>query len=149
LETWFLNDTHAGTGADLLERCGVEYQGDRLGIAPAIMIMFALIPEHPLLNRPNAGISLTDTTAYWWDAGSANVYDSGDVLRLAPGGAAQLIVGAKGDQKTTHGTVLTCFDGRLIWQTISSHTFTFETGTRLWENYIDQALRVRFEAGAN
>lgn len=145
LETWFLNDTGGGTGKELLSACGVEYQSDRRGIAPGIMIMYKLIPDHPLLNYPNSDISLTDTMGYWWDPTGREVYDTGDTLRLTPGSSAQLVVGAKGDQPTSQGTVVVCMDGRLILQTFSSHTFTYNTGRLLWENYITNALRARFE----
>lgn len=145
IETWFLNDTSGGSAKELLETCGVEYQSDRRGIAPAIMIMFKLVPDHPLLNQPNTDISLTDTVGYWWDPSGQQVYDTGDTLRLSPGSSAQLVVGAKGDQPTSQGTVAVCMDGRLILQTFSSHTFTYDTGRLLWENFITNALRARFE----
>jgi hypothetical protein len=129
----------------LLERCGVAYDGDRTRIAPANMLMFPLIPDSPLLNQPNANIPLTKTINYWWDPNNVINYDTGDTVSLAPGSQAQLIFGSKQDQTTNHGALVRCIDDRLIWQTISSHTMTFEAMTLLWENYIYNALRTRFQ----
>jgi hypothetical protein len=72
-------------------------------------------------------------------------YDIGDLVRLSCAGDAQLILGTKATEKNTHGTVTVCMDGQLIIQSFSSHALTFNAMQPLWENYIYNALKVRFE----
>ena len=57
LETWFISSTYAAGAREFLDRCGVEYQGDRLKIPPANMQMYPLALDHPLLNQPNRGLT--------------------------------------------------------------------------------------------
>ncbi|MBN1148035.1 MAG: hypothetical protein JXA78_12325 [Anaerolineales bacterium] len=142
-EVWYLDDMHGGAASTLMTRCGIAYEGDMLKVPPARMVMFPLNYDHPIMQYPNSGIKLTDTMSYWW--GDNKSYDTGDLVKITLRGDAALLVGSMADEKQTHGTVTVCFDNRLILQTFSSHNLTFNAMRPLWENYIYNALRVRFE----
>lgn len=145
LEVWFLDQTHGGSAGQLLDRCGLAYHGDREKIPPAQMALYVLDAGDPILNQPNPKLSFTANSNYWWDPNGRQSYDTGDLLKLAPGGSARLLVGTQAKETTSHGVLAVCEDGRLILQTFSSHTLTFDAGTLIWENYIYNALRKRFE----
>lgn len=144
-ETWFLNSTHNGGGSMFMERCGLDYQGNRIKIAPANMGMFPMMSSHPLLNQPNKNIPLSKTNDYWWDTNGDISYDTGDLLALANNSNAQFVIGVQSGNNNDHATLAVCENGRLIVQTFSSHTLTYDTMTLLWENYIYNALKARFE----
>ncbi len=146
LEVWYLDRTYTGSASTLLERCGVRYQADRKKIPPARMVMFAIDPDNPLLNAPNTGLSFTDTLGFWWDSVNKTTYDTGDLVEPIPGKNAIPILGVNPDSQTSHVTLTECMDGRLILQTFSSHTLTYNADGPLWENMIYNALRNHFSA---
>jgi hypothetical protein len=145
LEIWYLDDTSQGSASTLLSRCGIEYEDDYEKIPPNRMVLFPLDPTHPILQEPNPGLTFTDTMSYWWDPDERVVFDIGDLVQLRPGGSARLLVGTQPTSKDTHGTLTACIDDRLILQTFSSHQFTYNAMKPVWENYIYNALRVRFQ----
>ncbi len=144
LEVHFLDQTYLGSGQPLLARCGVEYQGNRRKIPPGQMALFVLDPAHPLLQEPNANISFTTTSNYWWDPTGRRVYDTGDLVKRTPNSAARLLLGSQPQEKDTHGVLTVCSDDRLILQTFASHTLAYESGWRLWQNSIYFALKRHF-----
>ena len=145
MEVWYLDKSYTGTASTILARCGIDFQANFYKIPPARMVMFPLDFTHPVLQEPNAGMSFTDTTSYWWDDSGQVAYDVGDLVKLSGGGDAQLLLGTQATEKSTHGTLAVCLDGRLTIQTFSSHNLTFNSMQPLWENYIYNALKVRFE----
>jgi hypothetical protein len=145
LEAWYLDRVAGGSASLLLERCGVEFEKNWSKVPPSRMVMFPLDTTHPILREPNAALSFTKVTHYWWDETLTNTYDIGDWMKITSGGDAKLLVGTMAQEKTTHGTVTVCIDDRLILQTFSSHQLNYDTMTRVWENYIYNALKVRFE----
>jgi len=145
MEVWYLNDTYSGTAGPLLDRCGIAFGADWVRIPPARMIMFPLDSSHPVLQEPNAGLGFTDVTSYWWDDSGVIDYDIGDLVKLTGSGDADLLLGTKATEKSTHGTLTVCMGGQLTIQTFSSHQLTFDTMEPLWENYIYNALKYRFE----
>ena len=145
MEVWYLDKTYSGTASTILSRCGIAFQSDWERIPPARMIMFPLDSSHPILQQPNAGLGFTDVTSYWWDDTGVIDYDIGDLVKLTGAGDADLILGTKATEKSTHGTVTVCLGGQLTIQTFSSHQLTYKTMQPLWENYIYNALKFRFE----
>jgi hypothetical protein len=145
MEVWYLDDTFSGTASTLLERCGIAFGADWVRIPPTRMIMFPLDSSHPVLQEPNSGLGFTDVTSYWWDDSGAIDYDIGDLVKLTGSGDADLLLGTKATEKSTHATLTVCMDGQLTLQTFSSHQLTFKTMEPLWENYIYNALKYRFE----
>jgi hypothetical protein len=146
MEAWFLDQSFSGLAMGLMERCGIIYDGNWVKIAPARTVLFALDPTHPILNEPNSGMSFSKSTDYWWDPNGRTTYDVGDLVRLSPGSHAKLLLGTSPEAKDSHGTLTDCMDGRLILQTFSDHQFSIDTMSQLWENYIYNALKARFEA---
>jgi len=147
LEVWYLDQVALGTASSLLARCGVAFELDWEKIPPHGTIMFPLDPSHPILNQPNAGLSFTKSTGYWWDFIGPNVYDVGDLMKVVPGSNANLLLGISAQDPGIHGTLTVCVNDQLILQTFSSHILDFLIMRQLWENYIYNALRVRFEGG--
>jgi hypothetical protein len=146
MEVWYLDKAAYGTASSLLDRCGLAFGLNWQKIPPAQMVMYPLDPSSPILNEPNSGISFTDVMSYWWDPTGKIAYDVGDLMKLASGGDAHLLLGTIASDRSSHGTLSSCMGGRLILQTFSSHSLTFNSGTLLWENMIYNALRTRFSA---
>jgi hypothetical protein len=146
METWFLDQSYSGLAVGMMDRCGIIYDGNWVKIAPARTVLFALDSTHPILNEPNRGMSFSKSTNYWWDPNGKINYDVGDLVRVKPGSSARLLLGTSADAKDSHGTLTACMDGRLILQTFSDHQFSIDTMSLLWQNYIYNALRTRFEA---
>ena len=147
LEVWTLDKAAQGTAQAILGRCGIQYKANWIKIAPSNRALFGLAPDHPILREPNSGLSFTRTSNYWWDDTGEIAYDIGDLIQIAPGGDATLLVGTKAEDKTGHGTVAVCMGGRLILQTFSSHALAYEAVGPLWENYIYHALKARMQRG--
>jgi hypothetical protein len=146
METWFLDSSYSGLAMGMMDRCGLIYDGDWVKIAPGRTVLFALDPSNPILNEPNSGMSFSKSTAYWWDPNGKLAYDVGDLVRLKPGSSSKLLLGTTAEAKDSHGTLTECLDGRLILQTFSDHQFSLDNMSLLWQNYIYNALKARFEA---
>ena len=146
METWFLDASYNGLAQGVMDRCGLIYDGDWVKIAPARTVLFALDPTNPILNEPNSGMSFSKSTDYWWDPDGRISYDVGDLVRTNPGSSSKLLLGTTAEAKESHGTLTECMDGRLILQTFSDHQFSLDSMSLLWQNYIYNALRARFEA---
>jgi hypothetical protein len=144
LEVWYLDRAYSGSASVLLDRCDVVYQSDREKIPPARMVMFAMDPDHPVLNEPNRGLTFTDTISFWWDAVNKTPYDTGDLVEPIPGKNAIPILGVNPDSKTGYATLTECMDGKMLLQTFSSHNLTFNAMRPLWENMVYNALRRHF-----
>jgi hypothetical protein len=142
-EVWYLDQVHGGAASTLMNRCGITYEGNLLKVPPARMVMFTLDYDHPIMKQPNSGLNFTDTMSFWWEDGES--FDTGDLVKVSLTGDATLLVGSMADEKQSHGTVTVCMNDRLILQTFSSHNLTYNAMQPLWENYIYNALRVRFE----
>jgi hypothetical protein len=145
METWFLDQSHGGLALGLMDRCGIAYDGNWVKIPPSRTVLFALDPSHPVLNEPNTNLSFSKSTAYWWDPNGKNSYDDGDLIKLLPGSSSKVLLGTIPESHDIHGTLTVCQDGQLILQTFSDHQFSIDSMSLLWENYIYNALRTRFE----
>ncbi|MBN2547822.1 MAG: hypothetical protein JXB15_01590 [Anaerolineales bacterium] len=142
-EVWYINEMAGGAAHSLLSKCGVDLDRNWINVPPAALAMFPLVSDDPILNTPNT-LSFTATTSYWYVAKSKTDIDEGDWLKITGGGDAQLLVGTTAGNTTSHGTVTVCMERKLILQTFSSHSLTFNTMKLVWENYIYNALKVRF-----
>ena len=139
LEIWNLDEIAGGRISSLLIRCGVEFQADWFDPPNESRSIWWLNPEHPIFHEPNEGMSLAHYNLEWFG-------DAGDFIRLASGGDAALLAGNLAWEKSSHGTLATCIDGRFIIQTHSSHDYHKEDVIPLWQNYIYFALKNRFES---
>jgi len=145
LEAWYLDQVARGTAGSLLAQCGVAFELDWENISPHGTILFPLNPLHPILNQPNSNLSFTKSTGYWWDLDGPTIYDVGDLMKIVPSSYAKLILGISPQDPNIHGTLTVCVNDQLILQTFSSHVLDFKVMRQLWENYIFNALKVRFE----
>lgn len=138
LETWMLDRISEGKAKPLLDMCGVgitNYTGAYL--SDMDMVLWP-INSHILLTEPNNYPKLTKPIFFWKPA------DLGDLMELTGTGDAQLLIGRKSSDNTKYGVLTSCIDGRLIIQTFSSHSYYLEAMEAVWENYIYNALKVRF-----
>ncbi len=138
LEIWTLDDIAGGKISPLLTRCGVKFQADWWDPPSESRSIWWLVPDHPIFHEPNDGMSLAHYSIQWVD-------DVGDFIKTVPAGDATLLAGNLAWEKSSHGTLATCIDGRFIIQTHSSHDYHKEDVIPLWQNYIYYALKNRFE----
>lgn len=135
-----LDQMFQGNIRPILDSCGIQFQDN--WISPPISSIWFLIPEHPIFHQPNEiGPSLRDYRRVW--------SDSGDLVEIKyrnnqQVGDATLLAGTRVDKKTTHGTLTTCLEGRLILQTFATHHYNQEDIVRLWQNYIYFTLKNHF-----
>ena len=144
-EVWYLDKMFGGAASTMLNRCGLEYEANMIKLAANRMVMFPLDFSSPIMQEPNSGLSFTDTQSFWWDDTGKKSYDTGDLVQTTLTGDARLLVGTMANEKQTHGTLTVCMDNYLILQTFSSHNLTYNAMQPVWENYIYNALRVRFQ----
>ena len=137
LEVWDLDLIGRGTIAPILEKCGVAFYSDWLNASS--LALWELVPDHPIFHYPNDGISMRNSAPFWWN-------DQGDLLKLTGKGDAQLLLGTIATQKSDHGTLATCLNGRLLIQTFRSHSYGMVEMESLWENYVDYVLKSKFES---
>ncbi len=103
------------------------------------LVLWPLVETaHPILTEPNNYLSFTKG-AYFWSR-----QDLGDLMDLTGKGDATLLVGRKVTDTTHNGALAVCLGGQLTLQTFSSHTYPREIMEGAWENYIVNALKVRY-----
>jgi hypothetical protein len=139
LELWNLDDIAGGKISSLLTRCGIKFQSDWWDPPSESRSIWWLVPDHPIFHEPNEGMSLAHYSIYWTG-------DAGDFIKTTSGGDATLLAGNLAWEKSSHGTLATCIDGQLIIQTHSTHDYHKEDIIPLWQNYIYNALKTRFES---
>ncbi|MGB9672977.1 MAG: hypothetical protein ACPL3P_02485, partial [Anaerolineales bacterium] len=137
IEHWDLDDLSNGKVAPILSKCGIAiyrdwFFQDLAGVAD--LSVWPLVSGHPVFNEPNTGISLRNFNYFWAEN------DQGDLLKLTGYGDATMLAGNIATAKSDHGTLATCFGGRVIIQTFSSHTYMRDQVTRLIENYVHYTL---------
>ncbi|MEA4908386.1 MAG: hypothetical protein GYA17_20465 [Chloroflexi bacterium] len=140
-EVWYLDDTAAGRISSLLGKCGIKYQRDWVrdeGADPLDYSMYWLDSGHELFSIYNSVGPLYTVTPYW-------IYDVGDLIRLGSGGDATLLAGLYSYEKSSYGTLATCLDGQMIFQTFSSHDYRYDQVVPLWQNYIMYTLTNHFQ----
>ncbi|MDZ4159937.1 MAG: hypothetical protein U1B80_09115, partial [Anaerolineaceae bacterium] len=139
-EVWYLDETANGRIAPLLSKCGIEFQRDWTSDEPNPLgrSLYWLDSGHELFSNPNVVPPLF-TSVPWW------VGDIGDQIRLGAGGDAQLLAGRILREKSQYGTLATCLEGRVIFQTFSTHDYRQSQMIPLWQNYITYTLTNRFK----
>ena len=139
IEEWDLDSIASGTVSQILSRCGVEFQADWYEENLNYHLLYPVNGTHPIHHKPNEGISLTNPSGYWmWD-------DLGDWLRLRPGSSAKLLWSARSNVRDAYGTAVVCIDDRLIIQTYSSHSYGQDRVVLMWQNYIYNTLKARYD----
>ena len=137
LETWLLDQQVGGRAANFLWRCGVEFQSDWFAPPPSQMVLTPHDLSHPVLHEPNEVTSMR--VHNFWSGG-----DMGDLLELPVGSDATLVWGARAQSNNRYGVLMICQGGQMILQTFPTHQYEQDSVVRLWQNYIYQALKARY-----
>lgn len=140
-EEWDLDSFYIGKISPLLSRCGITVQKDWERDPARYDIydysIYWLEPQHPIFTEPNVVSPLIVPNIVWWN-------DAGDLIKLT-GGDAQILAGTQKNEYSSYGVVISCLEGRMIWQSFSTHDYSNEDTLALWQNYIVYTLRNRFE----
>lgn len=135
VEMWYLSQIANGRVQALTSKCGISFQQTRNYVDS----IYTLDTSSPIFSTPNGGFSLTNYVGYWKDKG-------GDYVKLTGSGDANLLAGGFLREKSRYGLLTSCLDGRVIFQTFSTHDYHRETMQMLWENYIINTLTNHFKA---
>ncbi len=139
IEEWDMDSIASGKISTILSRCGVKFQADWIDETLDEQLLFPINGSLPVHHFPNEGISLTNPSGYWmWT-------DLGDLMSLRPGSDAQMLWGARTNATDSYATAASCLDGRLIIQTYSSHSYGQDRIVLMWQNYIYNTLKARYE----
>jgi len=142
-EVYYLNEISDGKIGPFLRECGVDVQadwwsdggGDRIDYG-----MYWVDPSNPVFNTPNRvnrfGAWLTEPA---WQFG-----DIGDFLEVNDNSKAEILASRAQGQDSNYGLITSCMDGRVIFQTFSSHNYPTNDMVALWENYIVYTLTNHF-----
>lgn len=134
VEMWYLSQIANGRIQSLTSACGIAFQSTRSYVES----IYTLDGGNPIFNTPNSGFALTNYVGYWKDKG-------GDYVRLT-GGDATLLAGGFVNEKSRYGLISSCFEGRTIFQTFSTHDYRQTDMQKLWQNYIINTLTNHFKA---
>jgi len=137
VETWLLDQQVGGRAGDFLKRCGIDFQTDWFAPPPSQMVLTPHAQSHPVLHEPNDVISMR--VHNFWKGG-----DMGDLLEMPQGSDAVLIWGARPQVPDSYGVLTVCQGGQMILQTFPTHQYEQDSVVMLWQNYIYQALKARY-----
>lgn len=145
LEAWHLDAISKGKVSPILTKCGVQvypYFPKNADLTDVVLYPYAAAETHPIMADPNRGLTFTKSLNTWLFFG-----DLGSLMAYTGQGDAIFLLGRDPQNQVKDGALATCMNGQLILQTFSSHSFSYERMGPLWENYITNALRVRFGGG--
>ena len=141
LEIWYLDEVHFGRIQPVLQRCGLAFHREwprNNNSDWNDFLVYLLDPSHPVFNEPNSMSMLRPYGILWWG-------DAGDLLKVNPGSSAGvLLAGSQQKEFNSYGLISDCLDGRMIWQTFSTHDYRTEEMINLWQNYIYNTLQARY-----
>lgn len=141
LEVWYINRVASGRIQPVMQRCGIAFQKDWQRNWTNNLndyLIYLLEPGDPLFSNPNL-ISMLIPYDVYWDG------DVGDRVKLLPGSDAILLAGTQPKEYSSYGVISECLDGRMIWQTFCSHDYKTQDMINLWQNYVYNALKARYE----
>ncbi|MEW6718422.1 MAG: hypothetical protein AB1345_13095 [Chloroflexota bacterium] len=138
IEDWDLDSIWAGTVSTILSRCGVAFQSDWFDEPLNEQLLWPIEGTHPIHHQPNEGVSLRNPSGYW-------LGDLGDLLKLNPGSSATPLWGLNATTYDSSLTAVSCLDGRLIIQTYSTHSYGRDRILLMWQNYVYNTLKARFD----
>ncbi len=141
LEVWYIDNISSGRIQPVMQRSGIAFHRDWWRDTNSNLnayLVYLLDPTHPLFSEPNLISMLIPYDVMW-------VGDVGDLLKLNPGSGASLLGGTQPKEMTSYGLIAECMDGRMIWQTFSTHDYKTQEMINLWQNYITHTLKARYE----
>jgi len=142
IEIWYIDDIAQGRIQPVMQRCGISFQRDWWRAANANLndfLVYLLDPSDPLFSEPNTISMLIPSASYLW------IFDIGDLLEVNAGSDAKLLAGALPKEYNSYGAIAECLDGRMIWQTFSTHDYKYQEMINLWQNYVHSTLKARYE----
>ena len=142
IEIWYIDQVYHGRVQPLMQRCGIALDRDWQMAQNANLndyLVYLLDPSDPLFSNPNTISLLSPTFSHWW------ILDVGDLVKKVPGSDAKLLAGAYPKEYSSYGLIAECMDGRMIWQTFSTHNYKYNDMINLWQNYIINTLQARWE----
>lgn len=142
IEIWYIDQVYHGRVQPLMQRCGIALDRDWQMAQNANLndyLVYLLDPSDPLFSNPNTISLLSPTFSHWW------ILDVGDLVKKVPGSDAKLMAGAYPKEYSSYGLIAECMDGRMIWQTFSTHNYKYNDMINLWQNYIINTLQARWE----
>lgn len=141
IESWYIDQVYNGRVQPLMQRCGITFHRDWWRKSNANLneyLIYLLEPDNPMFSTPNTISMLIPYDIKWVD-------DVGDTVSLIPGSGAILLAGTQPKEHNSYGLLTECLDGRLVWQTFSTHDYKDQEMISLWQNYIYNALQARYE----
>lgn len=142
IEIWYIDDISQGRIQPVMQRCGIAFFRDwwrDVGDNVVDFVVYLLEQDDPMFSQPNMIQMLVPSLSYLW------VYDIGDMLELNAGSDAILLGGTQPKQYSNYGAIAECLDGRMVWQTFSTHDYQYQDMINLWQNYIYNTLLARYE----
>jgi len=136
IESWYLEKIQEGYIRPIVQECGVYLKNYGGGGTMMDLVLWPLV-EHPVLTSPNNYLKFTKGDFFWYG-------DIGDMMDLTGKGDAVLLIGRKETDTTHNGALAVCLGGQLTLQTFSSHNYPREIMEGAWENYIENALLIRY-----
>ncbi len=140
VETWNMDSFDDQQVRQFLNACGVQYQGDMYDLRYQSQVFYSPEPSNPFLTTPNQ-TNLANVTNYW-EARN----DLGDLVEKTSSSQAHILLTRRLDFPDKYGTLTSCWDGRLILQTFSSHQYQDKNMIALWQNYIYNTLKNHYLA---
>ncbi len=138
IEEWNMGGIGGGKLSKVTGKCGVKFDKDWIAKEIDDHLIFPINGTNPIHHIPNSGISLTNPTRYW------GLYP-GSRMKLTPGSEAIPLWGLYPNTQNSALTAVSCVDGRLIIQTYSTHSYGEDRVIRMWENYIYNTLKARYD----
>jgi len=141
IEVWYVDDISSGRIQPVFQRCGITFHRDWQRAWNSNLndyLVYLLEPDNLLFSEPNAISMLIPYDTLWTG-------DVGDMLKINTGSDADLLGGAQAKDHSAYGLITECLDGQMIWQTFSTHDYKTQDMINLWQNYIYNTLRARYE----
>ncbi len=142
IEIWYIDDIAQGRIQPVMQRCGITFHRDWWRDWNSDLneyLVYLLDPSDPLFSQPNTISMLIPSRSFLW------VGDIGDLLGTNTGSDAVLLGGTQPKTYDAYGAIAECLDGRMVWQTFSTHDYLYQDMINIWQNYIYNTLLARYE----
>lgn len=142
IETWYIDQVYNGRIQPVMQRCGITFHQDWWRDRNANLntyLIYLLEPTDPLFSQPNTISMLIPYDIRW-------VEDVGDTVETIPGSGAELMAGRLPKEYNSYGLITKCLEGRMVWQTFSTHDYKDQEMINLWQNYIYNTLQARYNS---
>jgi hypothetical protein len=142
IEIWYIDDIAQGRIQPVMQRCGIAFHRDWWRDWNSDLneyLVYLLEPSDPMFSQPNTMSMLIPSTSYMW------LGDVGDMMEINSGSDAVLLAGTQANTYDAYGSIAECLDGRMVWQTFSTHDYKYQDMINLWQNYVYNTLLARYD----